>query len=338
MANVRNIARRAGVSIATVSRVLNSHPQVSDDVRRRVLQAASTVGYTPSVGRRSNSNIAVLYTGHLSLGSPFDSSLLQGMSAGLQQHGYDLMILNARSTRLAGEPWAQLFLRKGIAGAVIRTDEGTRNLCREIAAEGVPLVVIADEFETPAIRCLGIDSRRAVRRAVEHLVHLGHQRIAITLNDVDDHDHRQRLETWKAVMLESRIGIDDRMILRVPAYRDAGAAALRQIMGMPNRPTAVLATDPLAAVGIFCEAHRLGVAIPRDLSVIGVDDSQQRYGVYPRMSAVCQDAEALGAEALSLLKKLIDGRNEPVASPTLECWLELNDSTAATAEGTRQKP
>jgi LacI family transcriptional regulator len=328
MATIRSIAKRTGVSIATVSRVLNGSTSVSKPVRERVMKATSQAGYMPSVGKRSNTNIAVLYTGRPSLGSPFDSAVLQGMSNGLEQHGYDLLVMTARN-KLPGETWAQLFLRKGVIGVVIRTDEQTRNLCRKVTEGEVPALVLADEFADGSIPTLGIDSRKATRQGMEHLIHLGHKRIAITLNVVDDHDHRQRLETFEQVLKENDIDGGERYILRVPAVRDAGVVALRQIMGMPNRPTAVFVTDPLAAVGMFFEAQKDGVVIPRDLSVIGFDDSQQRLGVHPRMSAVCQDAEQLGVRAMATIHGLIEGGNEQPAD--LECWLELHESTAAVA-------
>jgi DNA-binding LacI/PurR family transcriptional regulator len=291
------------------------------------MKATTLAGYVPAVGKRSNTNIAILYTGRASLGSPFDSAILQGMSDGLEQHGYDLLVLSARS-KLPAETWAQFFLRKGVIGAVVRTDEQTRGICREIVDGGVPTLVLADEFEDTAIQTLCIDSRKATRQAIEHLVHLGHTRIAITLNVVDDHDHRQRLESYTTVLTENGIEPAERYVLRVPAVRDSGAVALRQIMGMPNRPSAVYVTDPLAAVGIFFEAQKAGVKIPRDLSIVGFDDSQQRLGVYPRMSAVCQDAEQLGVQVISAMHRLIDGSEDRPVAGNLECWLELHESTA----------
>src|SRR6266446_3802730 len=111
MASVRQIAKQAGVSITTVSRVLNSHPRVSDQARKRVLAAANKSRYIHSVGRRSTTNIAFVYTGAWSIGSPFDASLMQGLSSGMIDRDYDLLILNATHTRQNSETYTQMLLR-----------------------------------------------------------------------------------------------------------------------------------------------------------------------------------------------------------------------------------
>lgn len=327
MATVRDIARKTGVSITTVSRVLNNHPAVSSEARDKVLAAANRTRYVAPVGRRSITNIAFVYLGESSLGSPFDAALMQGMSSGMEEAGLDLLVLNARRSRRPGETFTQLFMRKGVRGALLRTTVETHDACREIGEEGFPAVVVADEFDAPKVRCVTSDARPAVVRAVEHLLHMGHRKIAITLNIIDDHDHQQRLTAFTEAMHAAGLPVDERLVLRVPAYRDAGAQALRQIMVMPDRPTAVFITDPMAAVGVFHEAQRTQVSIPHDLSVIGFDDSDQRFGTYPRMTAVCQNTEALGRAAFATLQKLIDNDPKDVSLPKCpDCWFEMHES------------
>ena len=216
-----------------------------------------------------------------------------------------------------------------MVGTLIRTTEATRGVCEAICDEGVPSVVLAEQFDHPHVTCFGTTCERACRSAIDHLLHLGHRQIAITLNTVDDHDHAERYATFRASLRAAGIEPEERLTMRVPASRDAGAVALRQIMGMTDRPTAVFCTDPLAAVGLMHEALRIGVSIPRDLSVIGFDDSDSRFGVYPRMSSVCQDAVALGREAFGLLERMIRGDDLRDARNVLQGWFELHDSTAA---------
>lgn len=103
VANVRSIAKRAGVSITTVSRVLNNHPHVSEKVRRRVLAVSKELAYNQPVGRRSTNNIAFVYTGEPSPGSPFDQALLEGIQQGMQGHYYDLMVIHAELARQPDE-------------------------------------------------------------------------------------------------------------------------------------------------------------------------------------------------------------------------------------------
>ncbi|HEX8341222.1 MAG TPA: LacI family DNA-binding transcriptional regulator [Tepidisphaeraceae bacterium] len=328
MASVRTIARNAGVSITTVSRVLNNHPQVSEGVRQRVLDASNQTGYTQTVGRKSTTNIALLYTGESSLGSPFDGAILAGMSQGMEEHGYDLMILDARRSRNAGETLTQMMLRKGIRGAVVRTTSATRGTVEMLAAEGFPFVVAADRFDDPAVSYVYSDSIAASREATEHLIGLGHRRIGMCLNIVDDSDHLDRLEGFRQALAGHDIELDSRDVLRSPANREGGVQLLRRVMSRADRPTALFLADPITAVGLLSEARRSGVSIPADLSVVGFDDADLRYMVCPELTAVCQDASALGREAFVALHGLLDDDKTPVRK-ALPTWLEIHGSTAS---------
>lgn len=327
MASVRQIAKDAGVSIGTVSRVLNNAEGVSERSRARVLSAANRSGYVASVGTRSTTNIALLFTGTMSIGSPYDAAIMQGMSEGLDRAGLDLLILSAARARNRGETLSQMLIRRGVRGAIVRTTNETRHAVRELAAEHFPFVVIADRFPGEDVPAVVTECDLACRRGLEHLIHYGHERIAITLNLVDDHDHAQRLAVWRQVLEEHGLDASDRLIHRVPAYRDAGAVALRQIMTSRDRPTAVFCTDPLAGVGLCHEAQRTGIAIPSELAVLGFDDADQRFATYPRLSAVCQDAEALGRVAFARLEQKIENHVESAPCENPKCWFEPHEST-----------
>lgn len=330
MSSVRTIARKAGVSITTVSRVLNNHPQVSEEVRQRVLSETSRSGYVPSVGRKSTTNIALLYTGENSLCSPFDGAILFGMSQGMEEHGYDLMVLDARRSRNQGETFSQMLMRKGVRGCVVRTTSQTRGVVEQLADEGVPFVVVADRFEEdPRINYVYSDSKQASRDAVEHLIGLGHRRIAVGTNLIDDSDHEDRVNGARAAMEAHGLEFDPRLLLRVHANREGGMQLLRRVMTMPDRPTALFMADPMAAVGLLFEARRMKVRIPEQLSVVGFDDADVRYMVSPELTAVCQDAIALGREAFAALHGMLEGGRSVVTRKALQTWLEIHASTAA---------
>lgn len=332
VASVRLIAKRAGVSTTTVSRVLNNHPQVSKEVRERVLAISNEAGYSPTIGRRSNMNIALVYTGAGSLGSPFDAALLAGLDWSMKDFSYDLMVLDARRARQPTETFTQMFLRKGIRGVILRTTSEARQVCEQIADEGFPSVVVGDRFDKPNVNYFYSDSCDASREAVEHLVNLGHKRIAMCMNIVDDSDHLDRLAGYRQALSEGNIEFDNRLVLRVPAERDGGIQVLRRMMTMIDRPTALFITDPMVAVGALSEARKMGLDIPKDLSIVGFDDAEMRYGVYPELTAVCQNARALAAEAFNALRNLIEREegspNVPVMRKPLRTWFEIHESTA----------
>jgi DNA-binding LacI/PurR family transcriptional regulator len=307
---------------------------VSKDVRERVVAASNEAGYVANVGRKSTSNIAFVHTGESSLGSPFDAALMYGMSCGMEEHGYDLLILDARRARLPGETYTQMFLRKGVRGAVLRTTLATRTVCEAIAEEGFPAVVVADRFENPKVNYIYACSRDSSREAVEHLIHLGHRRIAICINIVDDSDHADRVAGYTQALQDAGIEFDPKLVLRVPAHREPGAQALRRLRTLPDAPTAVFMTDAAAVVGLLSEARRTGVRVPEDLSIVGFDDTQMRYGLTPELTAVCQDAEALGREAFAACHLLATSAGDmPVVQKAMRTWLEVHGSTAPPGAG-----
>lgn len=337
MANVRAIARNAGVSISTVSRVLNNAPGVSEAARAAVLAHANRAGYVPAVGRRSTSNVALVYTAGASLDSPFDAALVNGIFAGLDGSGADLLILDVRRSRQSGESLTQMLLRKGVAAALLRTTTASQDLCRELVAEGVPAVVVGSRPDIAGASYIHSDSRPASREAVEHLLALGHRRIVVGTHLVDDSDHEDRIAGWREALAVAGLPAEDRSILRATADRDGGVQVVRRLAAMNPRPTAVFLADPLMAVGALEEARRSGLRVPEDLSVAGFDDGDLRHALVPRLTAVCQDTVGLGRTAAAMLVGMIKSppattRERPSArraplQRVLHCRFEIHDST-----------
>jgi len=263
------------------------------------------------------------------------------MALGMEEFGFDLMVLDARRARRRHETYSQMFMRKGIRGAVLRTTAQTIDICRTISGEGFPSVVVGSRIDAPTVSYIYSDSRKTSQEAVEHLIGLGHRRIAICLNIVDDSDHADRLAGYKAALASADIDFDEKLLVRAPALREGGAQLIRRLMGMSPQPTAVFITDPHTAVGALTEARKAGVRVPDDLSVVGFDDAELRYTVYPEMTSVCQDAVAMGREAFSVLNETLgenpvsttyDQKAAPRAQNTqaihrsLRTWLEVHDS------------
>lgn len=333
MGSVRQIARSVGVSPATVSRVINSDPRVTDAVRRRVLDAANKARYVARVGRRPTSNIAFVYTSQRSIGSPYDVGVLQGICDGAEDASLDLVILNVARGRLERESYSQMFMRRGIRGVVLRATAESHAVCEQIAGEGFPAVVVGERFSSPRVSFVHAESRPASRTAIEHLIDLGHRRIAICVNGVPDSDHADRLAGYRDALIAARMPVDDRLIFQAWAGRENGAQVVRQIASMSRPPTALYATDPMTAVGAIHEARQLGLRVPEDLSIVGFDDGELRFIVWPTMTAVCQDAVAIGRAAFEVLHQLIERPNQTSAPRrVLQARFEVHQSTSAVGQ------
>jgi DNA-binding LacI/PurR family transcriptional regulator len=335
MGSVREIAKELGISPATVSRAINNHPAVAVDMRQRVVKAMNRSRYVPTVGKRETMNIAFAYTGESSLGSPFDAALMQGMSERMDQYGFDLLILNIRRAVLPHESFSQMCIRKGIRGVVLRTTTETRYVCEEIAEEGFPAIVVGDRFLSEKINFIASESRSTSQDAVTHLIELGHRRIGVAINVVEDSDHTDRLNGYKDALTDAGIEVDEKLIYHVPANRDGGVQWIRRLTTLSDRPTALYCTDPMTAVGVLGEAQQIGWKIPEDLSLIGFDDSDIRFLTYPKLTAICQDGQKIGREAFEALSTLLswpgNGSAEPLIQRVLPTQLELHGTTAVPA-------
>src|SRR3954471_18424819 len=327
MTTIRRVAQKAGVSIATVSRVVNGSTAVDPGLRDRVLEAVSRCGYAPTIGRRSSASIALVYTGPFSIGSPYDAACLDGIISAMTESEYDLKVTYLRRDKSPKETYSQFFFRKGIRGAILRSTSSDRDIARSIADEGFPAVVVGDRFNHPRLAFAYNESGTASAEGVEHLVSLGHRRIAFAANDTDDGDHVDRLEAYRRVLSERGI-CDPQLEFRVPAHRLDGAQLMRKMLSISSPPTAVFIADPLTACGAINEARKLGLRIPEEMSILGFDDSDSRYSVEPTMTAICQDSRELGRLAFEMLLQRCEDVEDERPAGVGRAWLEINHSTA----------
>ncbi|MBL9165848.1 MAG: LacI family DNA-binding transcriptional regulator [Planctomycetaceae bacterium] len=332
MASIREVAREAGVSIATVSRVINGRDSVAPHLRRQVLEAVNRCEYAPAVGIRSQNSVALIYTGPFTPGSPYDSACIDGMVEAMRESPHDLILVDMRRDKARGETYRQFFARKGICGAILRSTAAERETVEQMADEGLPIVVLGDHFHRPGLPFVFSESAAASRQAIEHLLSLGHTRIAFAACEREDGDHRDRFDAYCST-LQSRGLFSPDLIGRIPPHRLDGEKLIRNLMGMPSRPTAVFIADPLVAVGAINEAHKMGVKIPEDLSIVGFDDTDMRALIYPKMTSVCQDSRMLGRVAFERLLEKMAGRDaESPAERGQAAWLEINETTAPPPE------
>lgn len=340
MSSVRAIARELALSPATVSRVLNNHPDVDEQTRARVMERINATGYFPRVGVRVSNVVALAYPED-SVGTEygsFESSLRTGIMRGLGEQNFDLKLISIRRDKDPRETFSQFFIRKGVRGVILRCFRHTRQIITEIAAERFPAIVVSEHFDDPLVSSIRAESYSSSRRAIEHLISLGHQRIALATHNIADSDHSDRRRAYDDALHCAGMAVDPALIYELPASLSSGEQVLDAISSLTPRATAVFATNPMTALGIMRRAQEREIAIPRDLSVVGMDDSDIRMHVWPRLTAVCQDATALGHEAAAWLCNRISRaavRPEGLKR-TLTTVFEINGTTAAPAEEGRR--
>ena len=334
MASLREIARSAGVSVATVSRALNNSTEVSAALRERVLVAAEKAGYAKPAAPKRVGRIGLVYPGepvNPEFGG-FDASVIAGAMRGCIDHSFDLCVINMLADRKPGETHTQFFRRKGLDAVLIRTYSDRRRVCEEIAEEGFPHVVLGDRFDHPGVSFACYDSEVETAAAIDHLVHLGHTRIAMCIHVVQDTDHAQRRRAFTRVLERRGLAVDPELIVEVIADLGGGCSAVNRLMSLPEPPTAIFFTDPLATVGGLRRALELEIRVPEELSIVGYDDGELRRFTHPVYTAVCGDANELARGATAWLARSLDGNADPLRQRK-NAYFEVNNTTAAARAG-----
>lgn len=329
MANIREIARKTNVSIATVSRALNNHPEIKAETRQKVLKAANEEGYFATTGRNSTNALGLVFTGDI-YWSAYDSAVLSGVIRGVAEEKLDVTLINLLRDKDPGETFTQFFTRKRLRGVIVRTTSEYRSLCQQIAGEGFPMIVVAERFEGTNVNFIGYDSRDDSRRAVEHLLHLGHRRIALCVQMYRDRDHQDRMDGYRDALAAAGIAYDEELVIQgIPAISisGSGASAIKRLMSLPRPPTAVYITDPPTAVDAVRRAQEMNIKIPDDLSIIGFDDEDMRHQVYPTLTAVCQSAFNEGFEAALWLSHRLNGNGPATCQKVFNTFFEVNQTT-----------
>jgi LacI family transcriptional regulator len=327
LATIAEVARRAGVGVATVSRVLNGSPAVRDETRGRVLAAIAELGYAPNPAARALSTGRTLSIGVVApfFTRPSVIERLRGVSHVLAAAGYQLVLFDVE--RAGQDTDSFRTLPGGLDGLLsISLCPPDADLARFQAA-GMPVVLV----DHPDQRLPGVytDDVAGGRLATEHLMALGHRRIAF-LGDVEYNPHgftssAMRRRGYEQALAAAGRPVEPELVRRAAHGREPAAALTRELLGTEQPPTAVFAASDTQALGVLEAAESLGVDIPGDLSVVGYDDIElARYVGLTTVAQPLQESGACGAQMLlaALAGAAIGGRQLPVEltvrSPTAE--------------------
>ena len=303
-ATIRDVARQAGVSISTVSRVLNGTSPVHESKRQAVVAAAEALGYVPNPAARSLLGKRTGAVGALLpfVRGEFFSELLGGLDEAAQ--ALEMVLVVSTSHRQPSE------FRRAVQALDKRVD-GLVVMAPQIAAasassllRGDPVVFVNTDVEGVAADAFNFDNVGGARQLTEHLVGLGHERVALAAGPAEAGDARDRARGYREAM--GRAGLPT---LEVAAgyAREDGAAAARALFGADPRPTALVAANDVAAMGALAELREMGLRVPEDVSVVGFDGTPMSAHSIPALTTVKVPIREIGAQAVHRLAGRIDG-------------------------------
>ncbi len=318
MVKMIDVARHAGVSIKTVSRVLNNEPHVQDALREKVRHSVSELGYVPSATARSlRSNRT--YCIHLVRGamrSNFANALQFGAMEACQDSGYRMIVSMLSPDTYRDEvklrAWCENLLKSGKPdGVIIVPPMSNDPLIMQVLNEaGIAISRIGpNQFDDDNCSIL-IDDRAAATEATEHLIALGHRRIGFVLGKKNQDATHERFVGYQEALFTHQIPFDPDLVKPGLFDFESGLKAGDEFLKLSSPPTAVFAANDDMAAGVLVAAHRSGVNVPADFSIIGFDDTELAEKMWPAMTTVRQPVKAFGIEAVrSLVARA--GRTKP---------------------------
>ena len=325
---IARVAEEAGVGVGTVSRVLNGSPAVSEDTRQRVLEAIAMLDYQPSAVARALSTGRTYAIGVVApfFTQPSVIERLHGVSRTLAGAEYQLILLDVERAEQRRDVFRSLAARDRIDGVLSISLAPTDREVRRLESARVPIVLL--DRDHPRLPSITIDDIEGGRMAAEHLLALGHRRIAF-LGDEEENlfgfdSSALRRQGYEAAMEAAGVAVDPDWIVRRPHGRRHAREAATWLLAQDPRPTAVFATSDVQAIGVMEAAQAADVPVPEQLSVIGFDNVEA--AGFTGLTTVAQPLEEIGRLGADLLLRALSG--EPVPSRRMPLEIIERGSTA----------
>ncbi len=304
------IARLAGVSVSTVSRVLsNKNYPLKDDTRQRILKLAEEVGYKPNLVARSLQNNRTHLVGVVvdRMQSPFSAATVQGIQDGLRNAGYSISIAYSnRDQELAIEAINSFYSRQ-VDGIVILNSWLHTYNDPILAMQDRPFVFVNRVFSNCIENCVGPGDFQGAQMATQHLVNLGHRRIGYINGMKDWIESQNRLSGYEDVLQKNGIAVDEGLIRQGDWGVDSGYRAAEELLALKDRPTAIFTANDIMALGAIYAIQAAGLSIPRDIALVGYDDRDFAAWIRPALTTLRMPSFEMGQAAARLLLQQFTG-------------------------------
>ncbi|MBN1535396.1 MAG: LacI family DNA-binding transcriptional regulator [Anaerolineales bacterium] len=331
---LEDIAKKAGVSRSTVSRVVNDHPNVREDVRERVKEVIQSTGYQPHAAARSLAsqhswmvglvlprNVSSFFT------DPYFPRLTQGIAQACNQHNYTLSLFLI-GTKEDEEKIYPRVSRKGLLdGVLLQSDQIGDQLADQLIRSNIPLVIIGRPFSNKNVSYIDVDNTNSAFIAVSHLIRLGYKRIGTITGVPTRTVSLDRQEGYIKALIERGRDIDESLIVEGDFTEAGGYYAMQRML--PHKPDAVFAGSDTMALGAMRAVRETGLRVPEDIAFVGFDDLPLATLPEPRLTTMRQPVYQFGIKAVEILLDVIENGITPPRRVIMETELIIRDSCGA---------
>lgn len=330
---IADIARAAGVSKATVSRVLNNNYQyIRADTRQRVEQAIRESGFRPNRIARSLTLKRTLTAGVLisDIRNPFYPEVIQGVEDAALAAGYNVFLCNTNYDIERGTTFVRLLIDKGVDGALIMSSSTSDAWLDELLQNDIPVVILDwEKARQKNLSLIGVDFQSGVAQAAQHLVALGHRRFGHVSGPLGLQTGRARRDAFVHALRDLGVPETHIRVVEGTMHIESGRAAARVLFSQPQPPTAIFTANDLMALGVLAEARAQNLSIPHDVSLVGLDDIWIASQITPPLTTVALPRYEIGQLAMqSLLERLAAPQSEEERQPVqVKTQLVVREST-----------
>ncbi len=309
MVTIHDVARLAGVSESTVSRVLNGNPHVDGATREKVQAAVAELDYTPrSYARmmkgKPSDSVALIIS---DVSNPFFASLTRGVEDVVQREGYSLVLGNADRGEAKQRQYLDRILSSGIRGMIIAPAQNTLTDLKRLAKDGVSLVIVDWRYPLPYADNVYVDSVDGSRQLANHLIGMGHRRIGVITGPHGDVTAEDRVTGYRLALGEADLSQDEELIRFGHFTTDSGYEECLHLLTLDPRPTAILTANNRLAAGAHHAIVNSGLSIPRDISLVSFDDVPFVPTLASDLTVLAQPDYEMGKVAAELLLERMHG-------------------------------
>jgi LacI family transcriptional regulator len=331
---LEDIARKAGVSRSTVSRVINGHPNVSENVRQRVVQVIRKTGYHPNVAARSLASqrswmIGLVLPRSVSafFADPYYHHLTQGIAQGCNLYDYTLALFLIGSREDEEKIYPRISHRGSLDGILLQSGRSGDQLAQRLVESKIPLVIVGRPFSPDSVSYIDVDNVDAAYGATVHLIRQGYQRIAFISGPEDLTVSIDRKQGYLKALNERGKLVDPALMVQGEFTESSGHYAMRRLL--PAKPDAVFVASDSMAFGAMRAVNEAGLKVPRDVAVVGFDDLPITAPSLPSLTTVRQPVLQFGTLAVEILIDVIENGLQPPRRVTLTTELIVRDSCGA---------
>lgn len=309
---IKDIAREAGVSVTTVSRVINNKPDVSDKTKEKILKIIDKFNYNPnSVARglvmQKTHTIGLIIP---DISNPFFPDIAKAIEDKAQKLGYSVILFNTDNHLEREKKGVELFKSKQVDGLIVSLSLGNEDILKDLKKRNYPVVQIDRAVFNHLYPLISIDNQKSAYKIVQFLIKKGHKRIAHITGDLNTTTARDRLSGYKNALRDFDIEIENKLIIEGDYSKRAGVEGAEKFLKMKNPPTAVFAANDLTAAGVYNAVFAEGLSIPGDIAVVGHDDIDLASLLRPALTTMSQPMYSIGERAVTVLMKMINNDGE----------------------------